>query len=72
MKANQRMQAIINAIRNRRVALNYSQEYMAAKMGVGQNCYSKIELGYNKLTVERLLRVCELLELPATELLMAS
>lgn len=58
-----RMHLIIQAIRLRRESLGYSQEYMAAKMKMGQNCYSKIELGNNKLTVERLLTICALLDM---------
>lgn len=67
--ADQRLKDIIGVIRKRREHLQYSQEYMAAKMAIGQNCYSKIELGLNKLTVERLLTICNLLEINAGELI---
>jgi len=60
---------IVQAIRRRRAELGYSQEYMAAKMKMGQNCYSKIELGNSKLTVDRLMDICQLLDLQAGELL---
>lgn len=66
---NERMRLIVRAIRQRREALGYSQEYMAAKMQMGQNCYSKIELGNSKLTVERLLAICTLLDLDTREIL---
>jgi transcriptional regulator with XRE-family HTH domain len=51
---------IVN-IRKARVKLQYSQEYMAAKLAISQNAYSKLELGYSNLTVERLLSICRLL-----------
>lgn len=69
MKNKHQLHLIVRAIRQRRESLNYSQEYMAAKMAIGQNAYSKIELGSSKLTVERLLDICELLELDAGRLL---
>jgi transcriptional regulator with XRE-family HTH domain len=69
---DERMRAIINNIKTKRLQLNYSQEYMAYQMGIGQNCYSKIELGYNRLTVERLLMLCEILEMDVTDALAAN
>lgn len=69
MNNHKQLQHIMQTIRQRRLALNYSQEYMAYKMQMGQNCYSKIELGNSKLTVERLLNICELLELDSREIL---
>ncbi len=69
MNNHKQLQHIVQTIRQRRLALNYSQEYMAYKMQMGQNCYSKIELGNSKLTVERLLSICALLELDTSEIL---
>lgn len=60
---NEHMTQILQRIRRHRESLQYSQEYMAAQMKMGQNCYSKIELGHSKLTVERLLTICDLLKL---------
>lgn len=69
MISENRMRLIIKAIRQRRESLGYSQEYMAAKMQMGQNCYSKIELCQSKLTVDRLLTICGLLELDTRTIL---
>ncbi|PTQ96579.1 helix-turn-helix protein [Mucilaginibacter yixingensis] len=69
MNNTDRLHLIIRAIRERREALNYSQEYMAYKMQMGQNCYSKIELGNSKLTVDRLLSICLLLNLDTRDIL---
>jgi transcriptional regulator with XRE-family HTH domain len=60
---------IAEKIRQLREDKSFTQEYMAAQMGLSQNGYSKIELNYTKLTVERLLRIADLLETEARELL---
>lgn len=36
----------------------YSQEYVAAELGINQNTYSKIESGQTELTLKRVLQVC--------------
>ncbi|TSJ38915.1 helix-turn-helix transcriptional regulator [Mucilaginibacter corticis] len=49
-------------IRKRRGELGYSQEYMALKLHISQNSYSKLELGITKLTVQKFLEISELLQ----------
>lgn len=56
-------QFITMQLRDRRKSLNYSQEYMAAKMQCSQKGYSKLELGIVKLTMDRFLIICDLLDL---------
>ena len=56
-------------IRNKRETLNYTQEYLAAKLNISQNAYSKIELGYTKITLERLFQIAEVLETALMELI---
>ncbi len=46
-------------LRKLRIEKGYSQEYMAAKLGLSQSAYSKIERGKTKLTIERLERLSE-------------
>jgi transcriptional regulator with XRE-family HTH domain len=58
-------------IRRIRESKYYSQEYMAGKLGMGQNGYSKIELNKTRLTVAHLLSIAILLEIDAAELLAA-
>lgn len=65
------IQRIANHIRLLRESKNYSQEYMAAKMRMSQNSYSKIELNYSKLTVDRLIQIARLLDTNAGELIAA-
>lgn len=48
---------------------NYSQEYMAFRLGISQNAYSRIELGKSKLTVEKAKLIAEIFNLDLSELL---
>jgi transcriptional regulator with XRE-family HTH domain len=68
-KINVKIKAIAASIRNKREQRNYTQEYLAYKLSISQNAYSKIELGYTKITVERLLQIAEVLEFKASELI---
>jgi transcriptional regulator with XRE-family HTH domain len=64
-----KVKAVAANIRNKREFLNYTQEYLAAKLNISQNAYSKIELGYTKITVERLFQIAEILETDTMELI---
>jgi transcriptional regulator with XRE-family HTH domain len=68
-KINLKIKAIAAAIRKKREQKNYTQEYLAYKLNISQNAYSKIELGYTKITVERLFQIAEVLEISVGELL---
>ncbi|MFC3561463.1 helix-turn-helix domain-containing protein [Pedobacter jamesrossensis] len=56
-------------IRKIREYRDYTQDYLAAKLKISQNAYSKIELGYSKLTIERLFQIAAILEVEVTQLL---
>ena len=56
-------------IRHKREFRNYTQEYLALKLNISQNAYSKIELGYTKITVERLFQIGDILEFDVAELI---
>ena len=66
---NFKIKAIAANIRNERETLNYTQEYLAAKLGISQNAYSKIELGYTKITVERLFQIAAILNADVHDLI---
>lgn len=66
---NAQIRAIAINIRNKREYRNYTQEYLAAKLNISQNAYSKIELGYTKITLERLFQIADILEFSVAELL---
>jgi len=68
-KIKLKIKAIAAAIRKKREQKNYTQEYLAYKLNISQNAYSKIELGYTKITVERIFQIAEVLEITASELL---
>lgn len=56
-------------IRIQRTIKGYSQEYMANRLGISQNAYSKIERDETKLTLERLYDITEILEISVYKLL---
>ncbi|KLT64525.1 helix-turn-helix domain-containing protein [Pedobacter sp. BMA] len=56
-------------IRKIREYRDYTQDYLAAKLKISQNAYSKIELGYSKLTVDRLFQIAAILEVEVAYLL---
>ncbi|WP_443945337.1 helix-turn-helix domain-containing protein [Pedobacter sp. AW1-32] len=56
-------------IRKIREYRDYTQDYLAAKLDISQNAYSKIELGYSKLTVDRLFQIAAILEVDPSHLL---
>ncbi|MEO7212114.1 MAG: helix-turn-helix transcriptional regulator [Mucilaginibacter sp.] len=66
---NFKVKAVAANIRSKREELNYTQEYLAAKLNISQNAYSKIELGYTKITLERLFQIADVLETELMELI---
>lgn len=59
-------------IRKHREFKGYSQEYMAQELGINQSSYAKIEKESTKLTVDRLQRISEVLEVEVSTLLNSS
>ncbi|RYY37515.1 MAG: XRE family transcriptional regulator [Sphingobacteriaceae bacterium] len=64
-----KIKSVAANIRKTREEKNYTQEYLAAKLKISQNAYSKIELGYTKITLERLFQIAEVLEITAIDLI---
>lgn len=58
-----------NAIRIQRVIKGYSQEFMAEKLNISQNSYSKLERGLTSLTVKRLFQIAEIFEISVQDML---
>lgn len=48
---------------------NYSQKYVASKLGMSQNAYSKIENNITQLTVHHVKEISKILEISITDLL---
>ncbi len=63
--------AIVSNIRKIREYRNYTQDYLAAKLKISQNAYSKIELGYSNITLNRLVEIAEVLEIELVDLICA-
>jgi transcriptional regulator with XRE-family HTH domain len=66
---NLKIKKVAANIRKVREHRNYTQEYLAAKLKISQNAYSKIELGYTKITIDRLFHIADILEVTSAELL---
>jgi transcriptional regulator with XRE-family HTH domain len=62
-------QEIVSNIRKIREFRNYTQDYLAAKLKISQNAYSKIELGYSAITLDRLINIAEILEVELADLI---
>lgn len=60
-----------NALRIQRVIKGYTQEYMAERLHLSQNSYSKLERGLTSLTVSRLYQIAEILGISIQDILPA-
>lgn len=56
-------------IRSGREARGYSQDYMAAMLEICQSSYANLELGKTNLSIDRLLRISEILDLDIHQLI---
>ncbi len=62
------MKEIGTKIRKVRELKGFSQQYMASQLHMSQNNYSKIELGYVKIPMERIHKIAEILQIAPTKL----
>ena len=56
-------------IKHLREQRNYSQDYVASKLSISQRAYSKIETGETNLSVDKLLKIAEVLEMSLNKIL---
>lgn len=63
------MMLITDEIRRLRMAKSFSQDYMAEKLGITQQAYSKIENQISEASISRLQQICEILDVPLPKLL---
>ena len=63
------MTIIGRKIRIVRQLKGYSQEYMAMRLGISQNAYSKLERGKIRLKNQRVIEISGILEIPTYNLL---
>ncbi len=57
------------SIRKIREMKDYSQDYMAKKLNMSQNNYSRIEMGKVKVDIDRLLEISKLLEVDPVDII---
>jgi transcriptional regulator with XRE-family HTH domain len=60
---------IVSNIRKVREFRKYTQDYLAVKLQISQNAYSKVELGYSSITLTRVIEIAEILEVDLVDLL---
>ncbi len=60
---------LLKKIRKERENKDFSQDYLAEKLGITQKAYSKIETGETNLSLERIKIITEILEMDLIELL---
>ena len=70
--SDSKTKAVVANIRKVREFRNYTQDYLAAKLEISQNAYSKIELGYSSITLNRLVEIAEILEIELVDLISAN
>ncbi|MBI3718790.1 MAG: helix-turn-helix transcriptional regulator [Sphingobacteriales bacterium] len=58
-----------SVIRKFRESKRLTQEYVAGRMGISQNAYSKIENNITQLTVNHLKKLSDILEVPISDLM---
>lgn len=59
---------VVRTIRFTRESRRYSQEYMARKMGISQEAYSRLELHETTPTIDRLLLIARILDISPEDL----
>lgn len=57
-------QDIIDMIRNARICKGFTQEFVAEQIHLSAKAYSKIETGRNRLSIDNLQAVCDVLDIP--------
>lgn len=60
---------VLENIHHIRRSREYSQDFMAYKLSISQNAYSKLESGKTPLTMDRFFKIAELLHVSPVELL---
>lgn len=60
---------VLESIHSLRRVREYSQDFMAYKLGISQNAFSKLESGKTPLTMDRFFKIADLLQVSPVELL---
>ncbi|RZL56034.1 MAG: XRE family transcriptional regulator [Pedobacter sp.] len=65
----QKAKNVASNIRKLREFRDYTQDYLASKLNISQNAYSKLELGYCKISLERLYAIADILQVDPVHIL---
>ena len=69
LTSDEKTREVAANIRKIRQDKNYKQDFLAAKLDMSQNAYSKIELGRSNITLARLIQITEILEVDMISIL---
>ena len=64
-----RLQRINYNLKKHRKIKGYSQLYVASKLNVSQNAYSKLEMGVSRMTINNLFQIADIFDLNVNDLL---
>ena len=67
---NPKIVLVAEKIRERREHMNYTQQYVAGKLHISQNAYSKIECGHISINIQRLFEIASALETDVMQFLL--
>lgn len=62
------MQLVASHIKRIRESKNLTQEYVASRLGISQNAYSRLENNRTHLSIDRLKKIAQILSVPLDEL----
>ena len=63
------MSSIVEKIKNLREMKNFTQEFMAEKLGITQTAYSKLECGSTKISYSKIEEISKIFDIQVEELL---
>lgn len=69
VKRNLSEKDVVYNIKKVRELKNYTQEFMAENLGISTKSYSNIETGESKLYLDRLIKICDTLEISVEKIL---
>src|SRR5690606_24666104 len=66
------MESAFRRIKRLREVKNFSQNYLAGELGISQPAYAKIENGTTSISLRRLMRISQILQVDPIELVVGS
>ena len=68
VQIQEQLKAVAANIRDRRILLGYSEQYMAGCLSISVKAYSRIEKAQTRVSIINLFRIAEILDLQASTL----